>query len=75
VDDDVVPTSLNEGRGGVVPAFVAVFLLSLKRCLVDGLAGGGGTRGRANSQPKCGSVPNAERRKGAISHKTVEQSP
>ena len=66
VGDDMAPTSLNEGRGGVVPALVAVFHLSLERCLVDGWAGGGGTSGRANSQPKCRGVPNVERRKGAI---------
>ena len=62
----MAPTSLNEGRGGVVPALVAGFHLSLKHCPVDGWAGGDGTRGRANSEPKCGSVPNAEWRKGAI---------
>ena len=62
----MAPTSLNEGRGGVVPALVAIFHLSLKRYLVDGWTGGGDTRGRANGQPKCGSVPNAARWKGAI---------
>jgi len=33
--DDVAPTSLNEGRGEVVLAFVVVLYLDLKRCLVD----------------------------------------
>jgi len=63
--DDVAPTSLNEGRGEVVPALMAVSHLSLKRCLVDGWAGDG-TRGWANDPPISGSMPNAERRKGAI---------
>jgi len=62
----VAPTSLNEGRGEVVPALVAGSYLSLKRCPVDRWAGGDGTRGRANSEPKCGSVPNAEWRKGTV---------
>ena len=55
----MAPTSLDEGRGEVVLALVVVFHLDLKRCLVDGWAGGGGTS-------RSTSDPNAERRKGAI---------
>jgi len=37
VDDDVAPTSLNEGRGEVVvPALVVMFYLGLECCLVEG---------------------------------------
>jgi len=54
----VLPTSLNEGRGDVVvPAFVIVFHLGLKRHLVDGVVV------QASGQPKCRNAPNAERRK------------
>jgi len=49
--DDVAPTSLNEGRGAVVLGFVVAFHLGLKRRLVDGCAGGGGTSRRASGQP------------------------
>jgi len=53
--DDVAPTSLNEGRGKVVvPKLVVALHLKLKRRLVDGWAGAGGTRGRASRLPKCG---------------------
>jgi len=51
VGDDVAPTSLNEGRGKVVPALVVVFHLGLKRRLVSGWAGGGGTSRRASDSP------------------------
>jgi len=45
--NNVAPTSLNKGRGEVVaPALVVVFHLSLKRHLVDGWNGGGGTSRR-----------------------------
>ena len=62
--DDVAPTSLNEGRGELVPALAIVFHMGLKHCLADGWSGGGGTSRRASS-PNVG-VPNAERQKGAI---------
>jgi len=58
VGDDVAPTSLDEGRGEVVPALMVVFHLGMKFPLVDGWAGGGGTSRRMSGQ---GSVPNAER--------------
>jgi len=42
VGDDVVPTSLNEGRGEMVaPALVVVLHLGLKYHLLDGWASGG----------------------------------
>jgi len=45
--NDVAPTSLNEGRGEVVVlALVVVFHLCVKRHLVDGWNGGGGTSRR-----------------------------
>ena len=62
----MAPTSLGEGRGEVlVPALVVVFHLGIKRRLVDGWARSGSTSGR-DGRPKCGNVPNADRRKGAI---------
>ena len=53
----MAPISLNEGKGEmVVPALVVLFLLSLKRRLADGWAGGGGTSRRASGQPKRGNA-------------------
>jgi len=65
----VAPTSLNEGRGEMVPpALVVVFHLGLKGRLLDGWVGGGvrAERRAGAAQPKCGNVPNAEGRKRAI---------
>jgi len=45
---------------------VVAFHLGLKHHLVGGWAGGGGTSRRAERQPKCGNVPNAEWRKHTI---------
>jgi len=62
VGDDVVPTSLNEGRGEVVmKALVVAFYLGQKHCPVDRWAGGG----PVVAEGKAGS-PNAERWKCAI---------
>jgi len=51
----MAPISLNEGKGemvvSVIVVIVVVFLLSVKRRLVDGWAGGSGTSRRASGQP------------------------
>jgi hypothetical protein len=46
----------------VVLMLVVVFYLGLRCCLVNGWDRGGGTSNRVHAQPKCGMVPNAERR-------------
>jgi len=62
VSDDVVPTSLNEGRGRVaMQVLVVVFYLGPKHCLVDRWGRGG----PVVAEGKAGN-PNAERRKCAI---------
>ena len=60
VGDDVVPTSLNEGRGEVVmQMLVVMFYLGPKRCPVDRWDGPVVAEGE-------GGGPNAERQKHAI---------
>jgi hypothetical protein len=66
VDDDVAPTSLNEGRGEVV--FVTVlFRLGLKRGLVVGWAGYGQNGERAAQMRKGENSPFWEGRETGFS--------
>ena len=59
--NDLTPTSLNEGRGGVlVPVIVVVSYMGLKCRLVGRWMGPWWYEPKGERAAKCGNVPNAE---------------